>query len=133
MPPFRHPEVFLSMALPSIPFKSSAAAKRSRWAGGSLSFLLGTRGQVAGRAGSPRRESPQIRHQSALPTDLGPYRQPVLDLVPWEGDVSGYQKVGSSTHEGECKPLDHLPIPSKGKVAQDGSSFCGCLGKCVFS
>nr|KAF6300577.1 hypothetical protein mMyoMyo1_009051 [Myotis myotis] len=104
---------------------------RNSWAGGSLSILLGApqAGGWEGREPSERK----IRHQSALQTNLGPYIKPVLDLGPWMGDVSGYQKVGSSTHAGECKPLDHLPVPSKREVAQDGSSFCNCLGKCVFS
>lgn len=78
-------------------------------------------------------ESPQVRRQSALRTDVGPYIRPALDLGPWVGDVSGYQKVGASTHEGECKPLDLLPVPSKRTAAQDGSRFCDCLGKCVSS
>lgn len=92
-----------------------------------------TENSRAGRAGSPWRESPQVRRQSALQTNLGPYIEPVLDPGPWVGGASHYQKAGASTHKGECKPLDHLPVPSKRTAAQDGSWFCGSLGKCVFS
>lgn len=47
--------------------------------------------------------------------------------------MSGYQKIGTSTHVGECKRLDYLPVPSKRTAAQDSSRICDCLGKCVFS
>lgn len=58
VPPFRHPEVFLSTApaLPSIQILCSVretAGREAAWPS-----CWGAQGQVAGRAGSPRRECP---------------------------------------------------------------------------
>ena len=73
-------EIFLGTHLPSSPFESSAASRTESWTESGPSILLWA---AEGReAGSPWRESPQVRHQSALQTNLGPSIEPALDPGP---------------------------------------------------
>lgn len=115
-PPPPHPEIFLGTHLPSSPFESSAASRTESWAESSPPSCSGPWGQMGREAGSPWRESPQVRHQSALQTNLDPSIEPALDLGPPR--ECGYQKPSASVHKAEHEPLDRVPVPSKRTVAR---------------
>lgn len=81
-----------------------------------LPSCSGPRGQMGWEAGSPWRESPQVRHQSALQTNLGPSIEPALG--PGPPRECGYQKPSASAHKAEQEPLDRVSVPSKRTVAR---------------
>lgn len=57
-----------------------------------LPSCSGPLGQMGWEGREPL-ESPQVRRQSALQTNLGLYTEPVLDPGPWVADGSNYQKA----------------------------------------
>lgn len=57
-----------------------------------LPSCSGPLGQMGWEGREPL-ESPQVRCQSALQTNLGLYIEPILGPGPWLADVSNYQKL----------------------------------------
>lgn len=72
----------------------------------------------------PLEREPQVRRQSALQTNQGPYTEPVLDPGPWVGGASHYQKAGASTHKGECNPLKEDSGPRRIMVLWFSREVC---------
>ena len=115
--PYHLPEVFLGITLPCIPWKP----------------LQPHRVQQGWKSREPLEREPPGKTSKCFIDKSGPLHRTCSRSRTLVGGAFHYQKAGASIHKGECKPLDHLPVPSKRTEAQDGSWFCGSLGKCVFS
>lgn len=126
MPPHQHPEVSPGTA-PALHCNSNPLQPQGEMAEleAALPSCSGPLGQMGWEGREPL-ESPQVRCQSALQTNLGLYIEPVLDPGPWLADVSNYQKASASTYMGEGKPL----VPQRERQSRTVHDY---LGKQFFS
>lgn len=129
------PARLLPRCSPCSPSHSNPLRSQGEAAGleAALPSCSGPPGHVAWGAGRPWRESPPNKTSKCFTNKSRPIHRTCPSAGPWVEDMSGHQKASASTHKGEPKPRDHLPVPSKRTAAQNSSSSHDCLGKRVFS